>query len=62
MPHGDSCISNLYEPGAIPASAGMPPIVPTMAEPPDDVYDPTTLTYSLDFFWFYNSFYLDGCQ
>src|SRR4029077_16290001 len=34
MPHGDTCVSHLFEPGAIPASAGMPPILPTTAEPP----------------------------
>jgi hypothetical protein len=34
MPHGDTCVSHLFEPGAIPASAGMPPILPTTAELP----------------------------
>jgi hypothetical protein len=62
MPHGDTCVSHLFEPGAIPASAGMTPILPTMEEPPDDTYDPATLTYALDFSKFYDSFYLDGCQ
>jgi hypothetical protein len=35
MPHGDTCVSHLFEPGAIPASAGMTPILPTTAEPPN---------------------------
>lgn len=32
MPSLDSCISNIYEPGFIPADSGLPPSEPTLTE------------------------------
>ena len=54
----DSCISNIYEPGNIPASSGEPPV--RVVVPPDipDDYDPDEMEYSLDYTKLYNSGYL----
>ena len=54
----DSCISNIYEPGNIPASSGTDPV--RVAVPPDipDDYDPDEMEYSLDYTKLYNSGYL----
>jgi hypothetical protein len=59
MPILDSCISGLFTPGNIGASSGetpVEPVVPSFLDP--DTYDPTSVTYSLDYSKFYNSGYL----
>lgn len=59
MPILDNCIANIFEPGNIGASSGQTPVspsVPSLLDPDD--YDPESVTYSLDFSKFYNSFYM----
>jgi hypothetical protein len=58
MPAGDTCISGLFTQGAINASPGLDPTVPTLSPftDPDD-YDPDTLIYSLNFSKFWNVMY-----
>jgi len=57
MPTLDYCISGIFTPGNIGASAGTgaKPSLPTLVDPDD--YDPADVTYSLDFTKFYNSFH-----
>lgn len=58
MPATDSCITGRFTPGAIGASSGETPTIPslpTLIDPGN--YDPATLTYSLDYSKFYNSPY-----
>jgi len=58
MPATDTCISSVYEPGNIPASPGLPPLVPIVPSFIDpNNYDPSALTYSLHFARFYDSPY-----
>lgn len=59
MPLLDNCITALYEPGNIGASAGEPPttIRPGTIYSPDD-YPTDDVEYSLVFSRFYNSMYL----
>jgi hypothetical protein len=59
MPLLDDCITALYEPGNIGASAGEPPTVirPGTIYTPDD-YPTDSVTYLLDFNKFYDSSYL----
>lgn len=55
----DTCISGLYTPGNIPASAGQTPTDVTLGSLLDpDNYDPDDVEYSLDYSKFYNSGYL----
>lgn len=59
MPTPDLCIAGIYEPGNIGSSTGVPVSMPpagTLLDPGS--YDPETVTYSLDFSKFYNSFYV----
>lgn len=59
MPLLDSCINSVFEPGNIGSSIGTTPVVitPGSLYTPDS-YDPTAMTYSLDFSKFYDSPYL----
>ena len=61
MPLLDGCITSVYEPGNIGASAGEPPIVirPGTIYSPDD-YPVDTVQWSLNFSRFYDSAYLGG--
>jgi hypothetical protein len=54
----DSCITGVYVPGNIGASSGLPPVVRAMPPTYDAEYDPTAVTYSLDYRYWYNSSYL----
>lgn len=59
MPTLDSCINAIFEPGNIGSSTGTPPVVVTPGSLEDpDTYDPTSVTYSLDYSKFYDSSYL----
>jgi nucleoside-diphosphate-sugar epimerase len=59
MPLLDNCITALFEPGNIGASAGEPPTIvrPGTIYSPDD-YPTDDVEYSLVLSRFYNSFYL----
>jgi hypothetical protein len=59
MPILDSCINSVFEPGNIGASIGTTPVVVTPGSlfTPDS-YDPSAVTYSLDFSKFYDSMYM----
>jgi nucleoside-diphosphate-sugar epimerase len=59
MPLLDNCITDLYEPGNIGASAGEPPTIvrPGTIYMPDD-YPTDDVEYSLVFSRFYDSMYL----
>jgi len=54
----DSCISNVYEVGNIPASSGTPPVRVVVNPDIDPDYDPDAVIYSLDYMKLYNSGYL----
>jgi len=54
----DSCINSIFEPGNIPASAGIPPVRAVIAPDIPDDYDPDDYDYSLDYTKLYNSGYL----
>ncbi|MGX1322681.1 hypothetical protein AB7M17_006134 [Bradyrhizobium sp. USDA 377] len=57
MPILDNCVGSVYEPGNIGSSIGTTPVVITPGSllNPDD-YDPSAVTYSLDFSKFYNGY------
>jgi hypothetical protein len=59
VPLLDDCITALYEPGNIGASAGEPPTIvrPGTIYTPDD-YPTDSVIYSLDWSKFYNSAYI----
>ena len=61
MPVLDGCINAVFEPGAIGASSGTPPVIIRMTSlyPPDEV-PVDGVTYSLDFSKSYDSGYLSG--
>ena len=59
MPTLDACINSVFEPGNIGSSTGTTPVVVTPGSFLDpDTYDPSAVTYSLDFSKFYDSMYL----
>lgn len=58
MPNLANCINAVFEPGALGASSGEPPVQPTLGSLLDpENYDPNAQTYSLDFSKFYDSMY-----